>query len=139
MTDKTPNSPLGVQDSPSSSNLIKKVKRNIHIHGKRTTMVLAQGFWDWYDKHTGGEGKDLNKMLEMLPQGKNFSDIARIAAIKTSMREADMRRYSGDELHDSAGQFPFPSIYHEVCDDLKKMEEEVRKEEEAKKKKGGES
>ena len=127
MTDKTPNSPLGGQDS-SSLNLIIKTKRNIQIRGKRTTMVLAQGFWNWFDKQAGGLDKNLNEMLEMLPYGDhiNFSDVARLAAIETSMREAEeARRHSSDELHDSAGQFP--SIYYQVCEDLKRMEEEARK------------
>ena len=128
MTDKSPHSPLGGQDS-SSLNLIIKTKRNIQIRGKRTTMVLAQGFWKWFDKQAGGLDKNLDEMLEMLPEGDNFSDMARIAAIETSMREAD-GRHSRDELHDSAGQFP--SIYQQVCEDLKQMEE-------AAKKKGGQS
>lgn len=135
MTDKTPKSPLDGQDS-SSLNLIIKTKRNIEIRGKRTTMVLAQGFWKWFDKQTGGLDKNLNAMLEMLPHGDhiNFSDVARIAAIETSMREADAR-HSRDELHDSAGELQFPSIYHRVCEELKQMEDAVKKE----KKKGGQS
>ena len=106
-------------------NLNAKVKRNIHIHAKRTTMVLAQGFWDWYDQLAGKLNKPLDELLEMLPYGThiNFSDIARVAAIETSMRELKQLnlRYRSDELRDSASQFP--SIYHQVCEDLKWMEE----------------
>ena len=105
-------------------NLNAKVKRNIHIHGKRTTMVLARAFWNWYDKLAGELNKPLDEVLEMLPYGTriNFSDIARVAAIETSMRELTQLRRSRDELHDSASEFP--SIYHQVCEDLKWMEEE---------------
>ena len=108
-------------------NLNAKVKRNIHIHAKRTTMVLAQGFWDWYDQLAGKLNKPLDELLEMLPYGAhiNFSDIARVAAIETSMRELTQLRRSRDELHDSASEFP--SIYHKVCMDLKRMEDEAAK------------
>lgn len=62
-----------------------KVKRNVKINGKQTTLMLSQPFWEFYDDLAKETGKPVKVLLNMLPEGKgNMSEWARVVAIEVS-------------------------------------------------------